>query len=60
MALYLDASHRRTAVSDVAVPRTDIRSRKFNATLLAAPIVAGIAAALMVIATAFLYLHWFH
>jgi len=55
MALYLDASLRRTAVSDVAVPRTYIRSRAFDATLLAAPIVAGLAAALMVAADARLY-----
>ena len=55
MALYLDASLRRTAVSDMAVPRTYIRSREFDATLLAAPIVAGLAAALMVTADARLY-----
>ena len=48
MALYLDASLRRTAVSDATVPRTYIRSREFDTTLLAAPIVAGLAAALMV------------
>ena len=55
MALYLDASLRRTAVSDVVVPRTYIRSREFDITLLAAPIVAGLAAALMVAADARLY-----
>jgi hypothetical protein len=55
MALYLDASLRRTAVSDVVVPRTYIRSREFDITLLAAPIVAGLAAALMVAADSRLY-----
>ena len=55
MALYLDASLRRTAVSDVAVSRTYIRSREFDMTLLGAPIVAGLAAALMVAADARLY-----
>jgi hypothetical protein len=55
MALYLDASLRRTAVSDVVVPRTYIRSREFDITLLAAPIVAGLATALMVAADSRLY-----
>ena len=55
MALYLDASLRRTAASEVAVKRTYIRSREFDTTLLAAPIVAGLVAALMVTADARLY-----
>jgi len=55
MALYLDASLRRTAASEVAVKRTYIRSREFDTTLLAAPILAGLAAALMVTADARLY-----
>jgi hypothetical protein len=55
MALYLDASLRRTAVSDVVVPRTYIRSREFDITLLAVPIVAGLATALMVAADSRLY-----
>jgi len=38
MALYLDASLRRTALPDVAAPRTYIKSREFDTTLLAAPI----------------------
>ena len=48
MALYLDASLRRTALPDVAVPRTYIKSRAFDVTLLVAPIGAGLAAALVV------------
>jgi hypothetical protein len=55
MALYLDASLRRTAVPDVAPPRTYIRSREFDTTLLAAPIGAGLAAALVVSADPRLY-----
>ena len=55
MALYLDASLRRAAVSNVAVPRTYIRSREFDVTLLVAPIIAGLVAALMVAADARLY-----
>ena len=55
MALYLDASLRRTAASEVAVKRTYIRSREFDTTLLAAPILAGLAAALMVTADTRLY-----
>lgn len=55
MALYLDASLRRAAVADRAVPRIYIRSREFDTTLLAAPIVAGLFAALMVAADARLY-----
>ena len=55
MALYLDASLRRTAVPDVAAPRTYIRSREFDSTLLLAPIVAGLAAALVVTADPRLY-----
>jgi hypothetical protein len=55
MALYLDASLRRTAIPDVARPRTYIRSREFDTTLLAAPIVAGLAAALVVTADPRLY-----
>jgi len=55
MALYLDASLRRTAASEGAVKRTYIRSREFDTTLLAAPIVAGLVAALMVTADVRLY-----
>lgn len=55
MALYLDASLRRTAIPDVATPRTYIRSREFDATLLLAPIFAGLAAALVVTADPRLY-----
>jgi len=56
MALYLDASLRRTALPDVATPRTYIRSREFDSTLLLAPIFAGSAAALVVTADPRLYL----
>ncbi len=66
MATYIDASLRRTAVPDVppspeasarqgAVARTYIRSREFDTTLLAAPMVAGLLAAVMVAADARLY-----
>ena len=55
MALYLDASLRRTAIPDVATPRTYIRSREFDSTLLLAPIFAGLAAALVVTADPRLY-----
>ena len=55
MALYLDASLRRTAIPDVATPRTYIRSREFDSTLLLAPILAGLAAALVVTADPRLY-----
>ena len=55
MALYLDASLRRTAVPELAAPRTYIRSREFSTTLLAAPIGAGLAAALVVTADPRLY-----
>jgi hypothetical protein len=55
MALYLDASLRRTAVPEVVVPRTYIRSREFDTTLLAVPIAAGLAAALVVSADPRLY-----
>ena len=55
MALYLDASLRRTALPDVATPRTYIRSREFDSTLLLAPIFAGSAAALAVTADPRLY-----
>jgi len=55
MALYLDASLRRTAIPDVAAPRTYIRSREFDSTLLAAPILAGLVAALVVTADPRLY-----
>jgi hypothetical protein len=48
MALYLDASLRRTAIREVATPRTYIRNREFDSTLLAAPILAGLATALVV------------
>jgi hypothetical protein len=55
MALYLDASLRRTALPDVAEPRTYIRSWEFDTTLLLAPIGAGLAAALVVTADPRLY-----
>jgi len=55
MALYLDASLRRGALPDVAVPRTYIRSRQFDTTLLAAPIGAGLLAAVVVAADPRLY-----
>ena len=55
MALYLDASLRRTVVSAAAPPRTYIRSREFDTTLLAAPIIAGLLAALVVMADPKLY-----
>jgi hypothetical protein len=55
MALYLDASLRRTAIPDVATPRTHIRSREFDSTLLLAPIFAGLAAALLLTADPRLY-----
>ena len=55
MALYLDASLRRTALPDVATPRTYIKSREFDSTLLLAPIFAGSAAALVVTADPRLY-----
>src|SRR5262245_10743 len=66
MALYLDASLRRTAVSEAppspnaparpaAAPRTYIRSREFDTTLLAAPVIAGLLAALAVTADPRLY-----
>jgi hypothetical protein len=55
MALYLDASLRRTALPEVAVPRSYIRSREFDTALLALPICAGLAAALVVTADPRLY-----
>jgi hypothetical protein len=55
MALYLDASLRRSALPEAAVPRTYIRSREFDTTLLAAPIGAGLLAALVVAADPRLY-----
>lgn len=55
MALYLDASLRRTALPQAAVPRTYIRSREFDTALLALPIAAGLAAALVVTADPRLY-----
>lgn len=55
MALYLDASFRAHRAADVAVPRAYIRSREFDRTLLAAPIVAGLAASLVVTADPRLY-----
>ena len=55
MALSLEASLRRPALSDAAVPRTYIRSREFDATLLAAPIGAGLLAASAVAADPRLY-----
>jgi hypothetical protein len=55
MALYLDASLRRTAVPEMTAPRSYIRSREFDTTLLAAPAGAGLAAALVVTADPRLY-----
>jgi hypothetical protein len=55
MAMYLDASLRRTALPEVSAPRTYIRSREFDTTLLAAPIAAGLCAALAVAADPRLY-----
>jgi len=55
MASYSHASLHRTAVPDVAVPRAYIRSREFDTTLLAAPIGAGLLAALLVAADTRLY-----
>jgi hypothetical protein len=56
MALSLDASLRRPALAGVAAPpRTYIRSRQFDTTLLAAPIAAGLLAALIVGADPQLY-----
>jgi hypothetical protein len=54
MALYLDTSLRH-ALPAVAAPRTYIRSREFDTTLLAAPIATGLAAALVVSADPRLY-----
>jgi hypothetical protein len=48
MALYLDASIRRPAMPLLAAPRTYIRSSEFDTTLLLAPLVTGLAAALFV------------
>jgi hypothetical protein len=61
MASSLHASLRRTAASPEAsprqdaVPRTYIRSREFDTTLLAVPIVAGLLAAVVVAADTRLY-----
>jgi hypothetical protein len=55
MALYLDASLRRTALPVVAAPRTYIRSWEFDATLLLVPFGTGLMAALAVTADARLY-----
>ena len=55
MALYLDASLRRTALPLVAAPRTYIRSWEFDATLLLAPLATGLTAALVVTADPRLY-----
>ena len=55
MALYLDASLGRTAAAGMAAPRTYIKSREFDRTLLGAPIIAGLLAALMVTVDARLY-----
>ena len=55
MALYLDASLRRTALPVTASPRTYIRSEEFDTTLLVAPLVAGLAAGAIVTANARLY-----
>jgi hypothetical protein len=55
MALYLDASLRRTALPVVAAPRTYIRSWEFDATLLLAPLGTGLLAALAVTADPRLY-----
>src|SRR5262245_26719701 len=55
MALYLDASLRRTALPVTASPRTYIRSEEFDTTLLVAPLFAGLTAAAIVSANARLY-----
>jgi len=55
MALYLDASLRRTALPATATPRTYIRSEEFDKTLLVAPLFAGLAAAALVTANQRLY-----
>jgi hypothetical protein len=48
MALYLDASLRRTALPVLAPPRTFIRSGEFDTTLLLAPLATGLTAAFLV------------
>jgi hypothetical protein len=55
MALYLDASLRRTALPFTATPRTYIRSEEFDTTLLVAPLMAGLVAAAIVTANQRLY-----
>jgi hypothetical protein len=56
MALYLDASLRRTALpAATAAPRAYIRSEEFDSTLLVAPLVAGLTAAAIVTANVRLY-----
>jgi hypothetical protein len=55
MASSLHASLRAAADLPAALPRTYIRSREFDSTLLAAPIVAGLLAAVLVTAEARLY-----
>jgi hypothetical protein len=55
MATYLNAPLGSAALPDVALPRTYIRSREFDTTLLAAPIGAGLLAALAVAADPGLY-----
>jgi len=55
MALYLDASLKRTALPTVGAPRTYIRSWGFDTTLLLAPLAAGVVAALVVNANPRLY-----
>jgi hypothetical protein len=55
MALYLDASLRRTALPVLAAARTYIRSWEFDATLLLVPLGTALMAALAVIADPSLY-----
>lgn len=55
MALYLDASLRRTALSVTTTSRTYIRSEEFDTTLLVAPALAGLVAAAIVSANQRLY-----
>jgi len=54
MAMYLDAL-RRTALPVAAAPKTYIWTESFDSTLLVAPLVAGLAAAAIVIADQRLY-----
>jgi hypothetical protein len=55
MALYLDASLKRTALPVTATPRSYIRSEGFDTTLLVAPLLAGLAASALVTANTGLF-----